>query len=125
LDILLEWLPDLKHFFPIYLETNGVLHEALNRLISMLDYVSMDIKLPSTSGCTDLWECHKDFLQIAAQKEVFVKIVTSDATEEWEIERALKTVAAVSFDIPAAGNTRERQRRHLGVQDIGTSGNCL
>ena len=100
LEILLEWLPELRKLFPIYLETNGVLHEALSRLINMLDYISMDIKLPSTSGCTDLWGCHKDFLQIAAQKNVFVKIVTSDATEDWEIERALMTVAAVSRDIP-------------------------
>jgi organic radical activating enzyme len=100
LQILMEWLPELRKYLPIYLETNGVLHEALSCLINILDYISMDIKLPSTSGCTDLWECHKDFLQIAAQKSVFVKIVTSDATEVWEIERALKTVATVSREIP-------------------------
>lgn len=100
LEILVEWLPELRKFFPIYLETNGVLFEALSRLINILDYISMDIKLPSTSGCTDLWECHKDFLRIAAQKNVFVKIVASDETEEWEIERALMIVASVSRDIP-------------------------
>ena len=100
LEILTEWLPELRKIHPIYLETNGVLHEALSQIIMLLDYISMDIKLPSTSGCTDLWECHKDFLRIAAQKNVFVKIVTSDATEEWEIERALRTVAAVRRDIP-------------------------
>jgi len=100
LEILLEWLPKLRKLHPVYLETNGVLHETLSQLITMLDYIGMDIKLPSTSGCTDLWECHRDFLQIAAQKKVFVKIVASDATEEWEIVRALRIVAAVSRDIP-------------------------
>lgn len=100
LEVLLEWLPELRRYHPIYLETNGVLHEALSQLIGLLDYIGMDIKLPSTSGCTDLWECHGDFLRIAAQKNVFVKIVTDDATEEWEIERALGTVAAVSRYIP-------------------------
>jgi len=100
LETLLEWLPELRKFHPIYLETNGVLHEALSQLIMMLDYIGMDIKLPSTSGCTDLWECHRDFLRIAAKKNVFVKIVISDATEEWEIERASSTVAAINRDIP-------------------------
>ena len=99
-EILLEWLPELRRLFPIYLETNGVLHTALLRLINLIDHISMDIKLPSTSGCTDLWECHKDFLRIAAQKNVFVKIVASDVSEEWEIERACETVAAVDRDIP-------------------------
>ena len=100
LEILLEWLPKFRKIFPIYLETNGVLHEALYRLINMLDYISMDIKIPSTSGCRDLWELHREFLRIAVEKHVFVKIVTSDATEEWEIERAVRTVAGVSRDIP-------------------------
>ncbi len=80
--------------------SDGVLHSALLRLINLFDHISMDIKLPSILGCTDLWECHKDFLRIAAQKNVFVKIVTSDISEEWEIKRACETVAAVDRDIP-------------------------
>jgi len=99
-EILLEWLPQLRKYLPIYLETNGVLSDALSPLVPYIDHVSMDIKIPSTSGCTDLWEHHRAFLQNASGKNVFVKIVISDTTEEWEIERACKTVAAVGRAIP-------------------------
>lgn len=114
-DILLEWLPELRKLFPIYLETNGVLHTALLRLIDLFDHISMDIKLPSTSGSTDLWECHRDFLRIAAQKNVFVKIVISDASEEWEIERACKTVAAVDRDIPVILQPVTHRNGNIGI----------
>jgi 7-carboxy-7-deazaguanine synthase len=99
-EILLEWLPQLRKYLPIYLETNGVLPDALSLLVPYLDHISMDIKIPSTSGCADLWERHRAFLQTTAGKNVFVKIVISDATAEWEIERACKTVAAVNRTIP-------------------------
>ncbi len=99
-EILHEWLPELRRLFPIYLETNGVLYDALSRLITLVDYISMDIKLPSTSGCSDLWENHREFLRIAVEKDVFVKTVVSDCTEEWEIERAAETIAEVKSEIP-------------------------
>lgn len=99
-EVLLEWLPALRKYLPIYLETNGVLPAALGRLISFLDIIGMDMKLPSTSGCTDLWDSHQDFLRIAAPKEVFVKIIICDATEDWEIERACETVASVDRTVP-------------------------
>ena len=99
-EALLEWLPELSNYLPIYLETNGLLHMELSHLTKFIDLICMDIKLPSTSGCADLWENHEQFLRIAAQKSVFVKIVTSDLTEDWEIERACKIVAAVNHAIP-------------------------
>ncbi len=99
-ETLRAWLPELRKYLPVYLETNGVLHRTLSSLMNCLDHISMDIKLPSTSGCTDLWEKHEDFLRIAAQKNVFVKIVISDTTEDWEIERACKIVASVNRAIP-------------------------
>jgi organic radical activating enzyme len=99
-ETLRKWLPELRKQLPIYLETNGVLHEALSSLMDCLDLISMDIKLPSTSGCTDLWKNHEDFLRIAAQKSVFVKIITNDTTEDWEVERACKIVASVNHSIP-------------------------
>jgi organic radical activating enzyme len=120
LEILLEWLPEFKIYFPIYLETNGVLHDALFKLINLLDHISMDIKLPSTSGCTDLWECHRDFLQIAAQKNVFVKIVASNATEGWEIERACKTVAEVDRDIPVILQPITLKNGNIGISPLRT-----
>jgi organic radical activating enzyme len=99
-DILHAWLPRLRNILPIHLETNGVLHSALARVIRELDHVSMDIKLPSSSGESGLWEHHQEFLGIAAAVDTAVKVVVNAATEHWEIARAAETVAVVSPAIP-------------------------
>lgn len=119
-EVLLDWLPALKKYLPIYLETNGTLPAALSRVISLVDYISMDIKLPSTSGCSDLWNCHKDFLQIAVQKDVFVKIVTSEFTEEWEIVRACETVASVNSNIPVILQPVTLSNGEIGITPLKT-----
>jgi 7-carboxy-7-deazaguanine synthase len=97
---LQEWLPVLRDFLPIYLETNGVLHAELAQVISHVDHIGMDIKLPSTSGCADLWQAHLDFLRIAAVKNVFVKTVIDNSTEDWEIIRASEIIASIDKSIP-------------------------
>ncbi|NVN98278.1 MAG: 7-carboxy-7-deazaguanine synthase QueE [Geobacteraceae bacterium] len=100
LDTLHRWLPELRLILPVHLETNGVLHFALSRVISDIDYISMDIKLPSSSGEIDLWEHHRQFLEVAVQAEVSVKIVVNSTTELWEIERTAGMIAAVDCNIP-------------------------
>jgi organic radical activating enzyme len=99
-DILHEWLPQLKDILPIYLETNGILHGALRLLLSYFDFISMDIKLSSTSGAQTMWQDHHLFLGIAREKNVLVKIVISNATEKEEIERAGKLIGSVDRNIP-------------------------
>lgn len=99
-DLLYQWLPPLREILPIHLETNGVLHSALSRVVQHLDHVSMDIKIPSSSGETSLWDHHRDFLELAVETDVSVKIVVNAATEHWEIRRAAGMVAAVSAEIP-------------------------
>ena len=99
-DLLHAWLPQLSQILPIHLETNGVLHGALSRVITLLDTVSMDIKLPSSSGETNLWEDHRHFLEIAVQKDVAVKIVVNSVTQHWEIQRAAGIIKAVAENIP-------------------------
>ena len=99
-DILLEWLPILRNTFPIYLETNGTLHLALSSLIGYLDFISMDIKLPSTSGQADMWDSHWEFLKIAVKKDVFVKIVVDDTTENWELIKSCELISSVDRRIP-------------------------
>lgn len=94
------WLPELKSLLPVYLETNGIMHAALRLVIDHVDIVGMDIKIPSTSGCTDLWDDHRSFLEIAAEKNVFVKVVVGEQTQDWEILRASEMVAAVDRQIP-------------------------
>lgn len=98
--VLAEWLPELRKLLPVYLETNGTLPDALAPLIGHIDQVGMDFKLPSASGCADLWERHRAFLQVAAQKSVFVKIVIDQSTEEWEIERSCQMISEVDPSIP-------------------------
>ena len=99
-NVLMEWLPELRKLLPIYLETNGVLHKELVRLIPHIDHVGMDMKLPSASGCKDLWEHHREFLRIASEKNVFVKAVVDSSTEDWEIVRACEIIASVDLTIP-------------------------
>ncbi len=99
-EILLEWLPLFREVLPICLETNGVLSAALSRIISHVDYVSMDIKLPSSCGSETMWTQHRDFLGIAARKQVFVKAVIDNKTEDWEIVRTCELIAEIAREIP-------------------------
>lgn len=85
---------------PVYLETNGLLPDALELVIDHLSMIGMDIKLPSATGCEIPWDAHRYFLKIGSEKELFVKIVVSDATEEWELSRACDIVAQVDRTIP-------------------------
>ena len=99
-ELLQDWLPSLRELLPIYLETNGVLHKELARVIDHIDQIGMDIKLPSTSGCKDLWQDHGEFLRVAAVKDVFVKAVIGGKTEDWEVIRACEIIASVDGAIP-------------------------
>jgi 7-carboxy-7-deazaguanine synthase len=97
---LAHWLPRLRELLPVHLETNGALPEALAPLMPHLDYIGMDIKLPSASGCEDLWEKHREFLRIASKTEVFVKVVVDNSTEDWEIQRSATMIAEIDPQIP-------------------------
>ena len=99
-ELLAEWLPRLRNYLPVHLETNGALPEALARVVALLDHVSMDIKLPSSAGTSDLWEQHQEFILVASAVTTSVKVVVNSATEFWEVERAAGLVAAVAPDTP-------------------------
>jgi len=94
------WLPELRRLLPTYLETNGTLPDALAPLIPHLDLIGMDFKLPSASGVPGLWDEHRRFLELAAQKYVFVKVVVDSSTEDWEIARSCELIASVNRRIP-------------------------
>jgi len=99
-DLLQAWLPRLRALLPIHLETNGVLHSALTKIVKQIDHISMDIKLPSSSGEASLWEHHQEFLEVAAAADTAVKVVVNASTEHWEIERAARMIACIDADIP-------------------------
>ena len=82
-DFLTQWLPAIKKRYRIYLETNGVQHEAMKDLSGFIDVVSMDLKLPSSTGQEERWGDHSKFLAAANGVELFVKaVVTRDTTSE-------------------------------------------
>lgn len=99
-ELLASWLPELNILLPIHLETNGTLPDNLSRLITHLDFICMDIKLPSVAGTQPCWDLHSRFLEIAHERDVSVKIVVNEAVAEQELRQACKLVAEVDEEIP-------------------------
>nr|MBU1328255.1 7-carboxy-7-deazaguanine synthase QueE [Candidatus Omnitrophota bacterium] len=82
-------LPKLKRkSFITYLETNGTLKNKLLDILDFLDIISMDMKLPSSTGCRAYWKAHADFLKEAVNKKVFVKSVITNKTTLSDIRKA-------------------------------------
>jgi organic radical activating enzyme len=100
-DSLGEWFSSLRPLLPIHLETNGTMHVALEQVIQHVDYVSMDMKLPSTSGCTEhLWVLHRDFLRTAVGHNASVKIVIGNNTDVSEIHQVCDIISDVDAATP-------------------------
>lgn len=99
-EFLAQWLPRVKGDFRFLLETNGVLPKDLRRIIALIDVVSMDIKLPSVTGIGSFWEEHAEFLKIALEKEVYIKVVVSQPTDLRDLEKAVALVERHSPKIP-------------------------
>lgn len=100
-DVLANWLPEIRRIIPVHLETNGTLYAALSQVVDQVDFISMDMKLPSTAGCSgQLWDMHRLFLQTAAATAVSVKIVVGDTTTAAEILQACSLVAEFDSSIP-------------------------
>lgn len=106
-DFLATALPLVRGRLPIYLETNGTLPKALERVLFHVDFLSMDMKLPSAAGANPCFDLHREFLLMAteAQREtgspnsIFVKIVITGDTEESELERAFRLTGRVDPSI--------------------------
>ncbi|AEG60466.1 7-carboxy-7-deazaguanine synthase QueE [Desulforamulus ruminis] len=77
----------------IFLETNGTLPEELLKVLNDIAIISMDIKLKSSTGTETPWEVQEKFLEIAARKEVYVKIVITGATSDEEVQKAGEMVS--------------------------------
>ena len=80
----------------IYLETNGILYKNLEVLIDYIDIVSMDFKLPSSTGLRSFWGEHKRFLEIAQKREVFVKAVICENTSLYDIIKSIEIIKSVN-----------------------------
>lgn len=84
----------------LYLETNGTLPENLVQIIQDVDIISMDFKLPSAMHGQAYWREHREFLKIAAQREVFIKVVLSGETTQEELEQSIDLIRSVDSAIP-------------------------
>jgi len=84
-----------KEGYKNYLETNGILHSALEDVIEYVDVVAMDLKLPSSTGLKDFWQHHRRFLEIASKKEAFLKMVVCHSTDEEDVKEGLKLIGEV------------------------------
>ncbi len=115
---LKEWLPELRSVLPICLETNGILYDALYEIMEFLDFVGMDIKLPSTSGHTGLWNDHQLFLRMAAGKHVFIKIVIGKETRDWEIVKTCEIISSVDRKIPLIMQPRTLSDGNIGIKAV-------
>lgn len=101
-EFLGAWLPRLTPQRRILLETGGVLVRALASLLPHVDIVSMDLKLPSSTGMRAYWEQHTAFLRTArgADKETYCKVVVTGHTTASEIATAAALVRAVDGTVP-------------------------
>lgn len=102
-DFLVNFLPVIKWQgldLKIYLESNGTLPKKLSKVINPIDIVAMDIKLPNNLDGRSFFAKHQKFLEIASSKEVFVKIVITEKSEEKELIESLKTIKKVNPEIP-------------------------
>ncbi|MBF0594939.1 MAG: 7-carboxy-7-deazaguanine synthase QueE, partial [Candidatus Omnitrophica bacterium] len=93
-DFLKELLAIVKVYKTVvYLETNGTLPKALAAVVEDVDIVSMDIKLPSSTGCPGYWDEHVDFLRVAWGKDVFIKTVISSQTTMEDMVKAVEMIS--------------------------------
>lgn len=100
-EALAGWFPEIRDILPVHLETNGTMHIALRQVKRHIDFISMDMKLPSTAGCTEhLWDIHALFLQEACGSNVSVKIVVGDSTPDDEIRQVCEVISSVDVSIP-------------------------
>jgi len=99
--VLKEWFPEIKKILPIHLETNGTLPIALQQVKQYVDFISMDMKLPSTAGCSEfLRDLHALFLRECYGSDVSVKVVVGGDTTDGEIMQVCELISAVDAALP-------------------------
>ena len=84
----------------LYLETNGHLVDAFEKVLDVIDIVGMDIKVESATGFPARHDENRRFLALAhdAACEVFCKIVLGARISDEELEQALAVVGDVAPD---------------------------
>ncbi len=90
----------LKHFgFTVHLETNATIEVDGKTLLDSFDFISMDVKLPSSQGGKDLWSLHRGFIEKAEGLPASIKIVVSPDSIG-EARDALISISEINRNIP-------------------------
>ncbi len=97
---LIEWLPNVRKDFRIYLETSGTHYREMKDIRDLVDVVSMDFKLPSATGLGPFWDEHNKFLSVIRGKSVFVKAVATRDTQIDDILTSANIIAEIDVSIP-------------------------
>jgi 7-carboxy-7-deazaguanine synthase len=84
----------------LYLETNGTLPDQLRKCLDLIDIIAMDWKLPSSTGGVDLWQQHEAFVRVGRKRDLFIKVVVTEATPMEEFRAACHRISGVSSEIP-------------------------
>lgn len=99
-DILREWLPEIVGVLPVFLETNGTLANELEKVMPMVEWISMDIKGSAVTGTATPWADHADFLTLAKDKLCQVKLVVDESTTDEELLDAARLVHRHAPQVP-------------------------
>ena len=99
-DTLQLWLPEILAILPVFLETNGTLSSELEKILPLVDWISMDIKGSAVTGTPTPWRDHADFLALAKDRLCQVKLVVDAATTEAELLEAARLVTRHAPDVP-------------------------
>ena len=84
----------------LYLDTNGSLPDNLQQVVDHFETICLDFKIPSATGRPALWKEHEQSLAIAADRNVFVKIVINDNFLPGELEKTCAIMLRVNKNIP-------------------------
>lgn len=95
-----EWLTTHSQSRRYLLETAGVHTSALATVLPFIDIVSMDIKLPSSTGMRAYWDQHRPFLATALSSDahVYIKMVVTRSTQRADLDTALELIASTCRD---------------------------
>jgi 7-carboxy-7-deazaguanine synthase len=85
---------------PLYLETNGLHVEAAQRIVPLVDIISLDIKLPSLCGGGDLFSRYERILPLMRSKDFFCKVVLAEGFDAADFARAVDLVSHHDDRIP-------------------------
>ena len=97
-EFLSEFLPLIKNKTKIYLETNATLIDEFQKIKKLVDIVSADIKLFSSTGQNNM-ELNKKFLEQCIGTETFAKIVFDGGINTEEIDFCCKIAKKTGIEL--------------------------